>query len=631
MKTFLKTTFRMYLSNWSRFLAYFLVVFISIALCSGLGGLSPIYKRSMEDLYNKTNINQITIKCKLTSGFSPSDVEKLASISEIKNTSLTYVNDYKQKDTNKDSSKEYIYRVSIIDFKENKLSNGVNKIQLDDNIGHYIQTDSQILIKTPNKNLINYQINESINLDLLSTGLPIMNKKYTICGYVKDSYYSCVMPEVSYLNENDSQDLKVDCFIYLDSNKLTSLQASLLPKTDLNISLNNPYSFFDKDNYLNYVNGVVEKLKNIFGEENYAYLTLNENTNFKMFGEYMDKISVISYIFPTFFILVCLLVCLITLSRLIDEERSVLACYQSLGIQKWKIYLKYITFSCICSLIGSLLGIWFGMNIIPQVVFTAVQAIFDLSSLSIGFDYLLGIIVSGVVILFSGILVYGLVHKDLASTPSSLFKGKASKPGKKILLERIPFIWNRLSFKYKSSIRNVFRNKKNGILTSLSIIGSYILLFLGLALLDITNALKNDPLYGQVADSIKLVSVVIVLFSLSMCIIIIFNIANLNILERNRELATLKVLGYSEKECSLYTFREILMVSIFSIIVAIPIGYLVGLCVFSYLNFGSINNVRWFMYLIAGGSIFILTLLVNLLLYPKVKKVDMNDSLKTLE
>ena len=298
MKTFLKTTFRMYLSNWSRFLAYFLVVFISIALCSGLGGLSPIYKRSMEDLYNKTNINQITIKCKTSSGFTSSDVEKLSSISEIKNTSLSYVNDYKQKDTNKDSSKEYIYRVSIIDFKENRLSNGVNKLQLDNSSSHYIQTDNQILIKTPNQNLINYQINESINLDLLSTGVSLMNKKYTICGYVKDSYYSCVMPEVSYLNENDSQDLKVDCFVYLDSNKLNSIQASLLPKTDLNISLNNPYSFFDKDNYFNYVNNIVDKLKNIFGEENYAYLTLNENTSFKMFDEYMDKISVISYIFP---------------------------------------------------------------------------------------------------------------------------------------------------------------------------------------------------------------------------------------------------------------------------------------------------------------------------------------------
>ena len=156
-------------------------------------------------------------------------------------------------------------------------------------------------------------------------------------------------------------------------------------------------------------------------------------------------------------------------------------------------------------------------------------------------------------------------------------------------------------------------------------------MFLGLALLDVTNALKTDPLYGQVADSIKLVSVVIVLFSLSMCIIIIFNIANLNILERNRELATLKVLGYTDKECSFYTFRETLMVSIFSIIISIPIGYFVGLLVFSYLNFGSINDVRWFMYLIAGGAIFALTLLVNLLLYPKVKKVDMNDSLKTLE
>lgn len=629
MKTFFKTIIRMFKSNWSRFGANFLVVFLSIAICSGLGGLPSIYKRSMEDSFNQTNINEITIKCTTSTGFSKDDVKKLENILEIEHTSLSFVNDFQMKDENLD--KDLIYRITILDFNENRKDSGVNKLTLKDTSSRNILKKEEVLIKTPNQNLVNYQLNDSINLKFAVTDSYTASYDCKVVGFVYDSYYNCVLPEVSYLNNEGDTSLKVDCFIYMDY-KYTSSDLVLknFPLTDLNIKLKKKYSYFDS-NYLNYVNGVVDQIKEILGEDNYKYLTLNENSGFRMFEEYMDKIQVISYLFPAFFVAVCLLVCLITLSRLIDEERSVLACYESLGIQKYKVYLKYISFGFISSLLGSIGGVVFGIKLIPSVVFSPVQAIFDLKSIRLEFDYQLGLIVSSIIVLFSCLLIFILVYLNLKQTPANLFLGKASKPGKKILLERIPFIWNKLSFKYKSSIRNIIRNKKNGILTTLSIIGSYILLFLGLSLLDVTNALRNDSLYGQVADSIKLVSIVIVLFSLSMCVIIIFNITNLNILERNRELATLKVLGYLDYECSLYTFREVLMVSIFALILSVPSGYIVGLYVFSYLNFGSISDVNWYMYLLSISLIFFLTLGVNLLLYPKIKKVDMNDSLKTLE
>ncbi len=629
MKAFFKTVIRMFKSNWSRFLANFFVVFLSIAICSGLGGLPSIYKRSMEDCFNETNINEITIKCTNSKGFNNEIVKKLDDILEIENTSLSFVNDFKMKDEK--LNKELIYRLTILDFKENRKSTGVDKLTLKDTSSRNIYKKEEVVIKTPNQNLVNYNLNDTINLKFQVSESYQASYDCKIVGYVYDSYYNCVMPEVSYLNEEGKTDLSVDCFVYMDYNYTCSdYILKNFPMTDLNIKLKNKYSYFDS-NYKGYVDDVVSQIKSILGEDEYKYLTLNENTGFRMFDEYMNKIQVISYLFPAFFVAVCLLVCLITLSRLIDEERSILACYESLGIQKYKVYLKYISFGFLSSLLGSVGGVIFGIKLIPNVVFAPVQAIFDLKSIRLEFDYQLGLIVSAIIVVFSCVLIFGLIFSNLKQTPASLFTGKASKPGKKILLEKIPFIWNKLSFKYKSSIRNIVRNKKNGILTILSIIGSYILLFLGLSLLDITNALREDPLYGQVADSIKLVSIVIVLFSLSMCIIIIFNITNLNILERNRELATLKVLGYTDLECSLYTFREVLMVSIVALILSIPCGYLVGYYAFSYLNFGSINDVKWYMYLASVSLIFFLTLGVNLLLYPKIKKVDMNDSLKTLE
>ena len=108
-------------------------------------------------------------------------------------------------------------------------------------------------------------------------------------------------------------------------------------------------------------------------------------------------------------------------------------------------------------------------------------------------------------------------------------KREAPKPGKKILFERIPFLWNKLPFRYKSSFRNIFRQKKNLILTSLSVIGSTVLLMLGFGLLDISHALKDDALFGNVASSMGSVSFVIILFALSMAIVVIYSLANMNI------------------------------------------------------------------------------------------------------
>ncbi|MCI7068940.1 MAG: FtsX-like permease family protein, partial [Mollicutes bacterium] len=165
----------------------------------------------------------------------------------------------------------------------------------------------------------------------------------------------------------------------------------------------------------------------------------------------------------------------------------------------------------------------------------------------------------------------------------------------------------------------------------LSVIGSTVLLMLGFGLLDISHALKDDTLFGNVASSMGSISFVIILFALSMAIVVIYSLANMNIQDRQRELATLKVLGYHDKECSFYTFREIMIISIGSALLALPISALLMYLVFSWLDFGSVSDVQWYSYIFSFAIVILSTVLVNLLLYPKIKTVDMNDSLKTLD
>ncbi|MDD7043681.1 MAG: hypothetical protein PUI68_06015, partial [Mollicutes bacterium] len=89
--------------------------------------------------------------------------------------------------------------------------------------------------------------------------------------------------------------------------------------------------------------------------------------------------------------------------------------------------------------------------------------------------------------------------------------------------------------------------------------------------------------------------------------------------------------GYHDKECSFYTFREIMIISIGSALLALPISALLMYLVFSWLDFGSVSDVQWYSYIFSFAIVILSTVLVNLLLYPKIKTVDMNDSLKTLD
>ena len=102
----------------------------------------------------------------------------------------------------------------------------------------------------------------------------------------------------------------------------------------------------------------------------------------------------------------------------------------------------------------------------------------------------------------------------------------------------------------------------------------------------------------DVSSTLKLVSFAIILFALALCILVLFNLTNMSIGERKREIATLKVLGYIDLEVYGYIFREILVMSIFGIILGLPLGFGLIAFIINYLDFGSINSIKWYSYLV---------------------------------
>ncbi|HBM70959.1 MAG TPA: hypothetical protein DD377_06485 [Firmicutes bacterium] len=143
--------------------------------------------------------------------------------------------------------------------------------------------------------------------------------------------------------------------------------------------------------------------------------------------------------------------------------------------------------------------------------------------------------------------------------------------------------------------------------------------------------MKNDELFANVASSMGLISAVIVLFAIAIAITVVYSLANMNIEDRKRELATLKVLGYRDYECSFYCFRELIFVCMLGAVLSLPFSVLVLGWLFSFLGFGTIGDIQWYSYLASILLVFVSVTIVNLLLFPKIKLIDMNGSLKSID
>lgn len=234
------------------------------------------------------------------------------------------------------------------------------------------------------------------------------------------------------------------------------------------------------------------------------------------------------------------------------------------------------------------------------------------------------LITFGITLVGVSLLTWFSGMKTVRNKPAVLLTPKAPKSGKKVLIERIPFIWKRLSFKYKSTMRNVLLFKSRFFMTVVSVIGSTVLVFAVMGLLDCAMLREN-------ATSLVAISIALLVFSAALCALVIYNLTNINVSERNREIATLTVLGYHDNEVTGYIFREIYIMSFIGVILGIPFGIVFIDFVFGLIDFGSLADINWWTYVLTPFITMLFSFISTRLLRKKITKTDMNASLKTLE
>lgn len=206
------------------------------------------------------------------------------------------------------------------------------------------------------------------------------------------------------------------------------------------------------------------------------------NYGFVNYKNAADTIEQIGKAFPIFFFIVAALVCLTTMTRMIDEQRTTIGTLKALGYSPILIMSKYILYAGAASILGSILGILIGFKVFPNTIYTGYEMMFTVPPLQSKFYPIQALSALSVMVALTIFAAVFTTIKELREQPTELMRPKAPAIGKRILLEHIPFIWTKMNFFQKVVARNIFRYKKKFFMTTIGIAGCTALLIAGLGL-----------------------------------------------------------------------------------------------------------------------------------------------------
>ena len=540
------------------------------------------------------------------------------------------------------------------------------------------------------------------------------------------------------------------------------------------------------------------------------------------YSNYTDDCEIvdsIAAVFPLFFILVAALVCCTTMTRMVEEQRTQIGTLKALGYSRFSIISQYILYAVTASVVGGFAGLLIGFNTLPKIVYICYTSMYKLPIFTAPFrwNYAIGCIVAAC--LCTGLSALYASRQELVSCPAQLMRPKPPKDGKRILLERITFIWKRMKFTTKVTFRNLFRYKARLLMTVVGIAGCTALLLTGfglqygivsivdkqygeifkydalvvldsdaddaayeavlsdcdstgnvsakmlalqksvdifsdngenltayvfvpenpqdinvfidlherrsndgialsdgivlgeklarvldvevgdsvyftegkpvkvtgicenytynyaymtpevyaqagfdenfrsnIILLNMNDTSKEDDLsavlvknetvlavslssaggekFSDLVDSLSLIIVAIIVAAGALAFVVLFNLSNININERVRELATIKVLGFNDGEVAAYVYRENIILTVLGTLAGLALGVVFESFVINTAEVESVmfsREVPLYCFLAAAALTVVFSLLVNFTLYFRLKKIDMATSLKAIE
>ena len=225
-----------------------------------------------------------------------------------------------------------------------------------------------------------------------------------------------------------------------------------------------------------------ETLANVSEPTIYEFDRFDSSEDYSSFYNDSQKIDKLSKVFPVFFILVAALVCLTTMTRMVDDERMLIGTYKALGYSGRAVCFRYLFYGLSAALIGSVAGTAVGMQVFPKIIYRCYKMMYNMPSINTPFKIDYCVYCAAVSLGCVAVSVLWACWVSLRCAPSELMRPKAPPPGKRVIFEKMPLIWSRLGFLSKVTVRNLLRYKKRFVMTIVGVAGCAALIMTGFGL-----------------------------------------------------------------------------------------------------------------------------------------------------
>ncbi|WP_088838727.1 FtsX-like permease family protein [Listeria sp. ILCC792] len=237
----------------------------------------------------------------------------------------------------------------------------------------------------------------------------------------------------------------------------------------------------------------------------YYVLDRSSYPGYNEYNENTERLTSLSTAFPAFFFLIAALVCLTTMTRMVEEQRTFIGTYKALGYNNTDIMKKFLVYGSLASLVGTVLGLLVGFQLFPNVIFNAYGTMYKMPPIEIAFYPSYSIIGLIVALVCTTVTAFVACYAELKASAATLMRPKAPKKGKRILLERVTPIWKRMRFSDKVTARNIFRYKQRMLMTVIGVAGCTALILTGFGLRDSISDIATLQ-YGNIMKYDALVS-----------------------------------------------------------------------------------------------------------------------------
>lgn len=498
MKNFtFKMLMRSIRTSAGRYLAILAIIALGVGFFSGLKNARPAMEKTAEKYLSEHNLYDFELISTL--GFTDSDVEAFASLDGILSAEGGHSTDVLAYMENSDEQSYKVYglpeKINIVELKSGRMPQSESECVVDADVFSEEDIGKTIIFDESEKN----------------SDYNLIRTEFTIAGLVQSPLYISNDRGTSALGDGTT-----DGFIYVMPEVFTSeVYTELWLDSDIEYSyLSNDYA--DAVNAAegsvvalleelaeNRYNDMIKDIETAYGAQAAAMtdmvptpetyvLTQEENEGIAFYKNDTSIVDSVANVFPVFFLLIAALVCMTSMTRMVNEDRTQIGTLKAMGYRASTICMKYIAYSGSATIIGTLIGFFLGTWGLPKIIWMAYGILYHFAPLE--FEFLPSMLIGCLAVSLActvGVTLFSCI-RELMEKPAQLIRPKAPKSGKRILLERIKPLWNRISFLGKVTIRNAFRYKKRMFMMLLGIGGCTALLVAGFGLRDSISHVLDD-------------------------------------------------------------------------------------------------------------------------------------------